>query len=149
MELKMRRDAPGPRRAHFPRLAADGFALVEVLVALLLLAFASAGAATGMTLALRAAHAARAQHQGLALFADLAESLRASAPAGRPRLVELWAGAAADRMPPAARRGLAATGEQLVAQPAAPVESWRMHLAWQDRLTRHALAMNARIDLPR
>lgn len=134
------------RDGHLLRGRRGGFALLEVLVALLLLAFGAAGSAAGFTLALRGQHAAAGAHLALALAADAGERLRAVAAGARGAEAQGWAVSARERLAPGAAPGFDAVLAPL-AGTAATVDAWRLRLQWHDRLGLPAREYEARLDV--
>jgi Tfp pilus assembly protein PilV len=137
------------RDGHLPRGRRGGFALLEVLVALLLLAFGAAGAAAGFTLALRGQHAAAGAHLALALAADAGERLRAVAAGARGAEAQGWEIRARERLAPGAAPGFDAVLAPLdgAAAAGATADAWRLRLQWHDRLGLPAREYEARLDV--
>jgi Tfp pilus assembly protein PilV len=131
------------------RSPAHGFALLEVLIAVLLLAFAATGWVGGLTLALRAQHSARDLYQAVALVADLGEELRARPPASREQTAARWQTRAAARMSPSARGTVLAVATR-ASRPASPVvDTWQATLQWQDKLAPQAMSLREQMGLLR
>lgn len=112
-----------------------GFALLEVLAALLLLTFGLLGVASALVAALRAQHAAGASLAALGAAADAGEHLRAVPPAARIEAALAWTASARERL--AALPGRPFTEDPSLAPEALPGEDgepWRLRLVWRDRL---------------
>jgi Tfp pilus assembly protein PilV len=77
----MGRDAPRPGKALVTLTSNQGFGLVDVLVALLLLAVTLLGTGTALVRTQAASQAAMLQTRAIDLMADLAEDLRPGADA--------------------------------------------------------------------
>jgi len=111
----MNRDVSGPGRAP------AGFALVETLIAALLLAVGTLAVATALGASWRAMEAAVQAQQAVERFADLAEELRSVAAGDRAATAAAWV-----------RRSDA--GSAVTAAPAVEgVVSWQARLEWADR----------------
>ena len=120
----MHRDVGGPRRAHRAAPRGAGFALVEVLLSALLLAFGAAALGAALRAAWAAAAEAAQDTQAIARLADLAESLRAVPSLARPAVVAAW------RQQIQMQPGAQGQGDA-VEDPGLPV--WRVTLAWSTR----------------
>jgi Tfp pilus assembly protein PilV len=131
----------GQRLAGQPR----GFALIEVLVGSLLLAFGALTFATGLTLALRGQHASAARQLAVQSAADVAELLRVTAPEQRQAVIATWEANIASRWPPAA----APLAVRVLSVPsvAPQMPAWQVQLQWQDRIASQPLRLDASFGL--
>jgi Tfp pilus assembly protein PilV len=130
----MHRDVGGPGTALLARRSA-GFALVETLLAALLLAAGTAGIAGALRGAWRTMAAASAASAAVGHLADLAEQLRAASPADRAAVAAAWQGALGDGAAAVQTAG------------AGGVARWQARVGWQDRLSADGLAIGQVIGL--
>ena len=133
----MRLSATRPGTLSSPRMSKDaqrpgtaGFALIEVMVSLLLLAVALLGAAAALIEALAAQQAALVQTRAADLAGDLSETLRAGLPPSETDIqVAAWRDAVATQLPGAtAVLEPTALGEDSAALPA----SFHILLQWHE-----------------
>lgn len=92
------------RDAHRPGMA--GFALIEALVSLLLLAAGLLGAGRAVVEAMAAQHAALLQTRAADLASDLAETVRAINPGSTSTELAAWQSAALSQLPMADAQAL-------------------------------------------
>jgi Tfp pilus assembly protein PilV len=124
---------------------AKGFALVEVLVGALVLAFGSLTFAAGLTLAVRGHHASASRQLAVNAAADIGELLRVAAPEQRLAVVARWQARVSSRWPPAAAP-LTASVEPVTAT-AARIPAWQAQLQWQDGIAAAPLRLTARFGI--
>ncbi|MEO8316578.1 MAG: hypothetical protein ABI645_17500, partial [Pseudomonadota bacterium] len=109
----------------------SGFALMEALIALLLLATAMIGAGTAMVHSLAGQRAALLRTQAVDLAADLAEALRAAPDAAAQEAeISAWQAAVLRRLPQAQSDALRRPPPQTGATSLSP--GFDIHLQWRD-----------------
>jgi hypothetical protein len=116
---------------HVRPAAAAGFGLVDVLVALVLLALTLLGACGGLHFALRATHAATLQARAVDLVADLAEDIYGGNTARLQAELGAWRGRVRSNLPVHRQAASSLATHQL--QHAAlndPVEWFDLRLNW-------------------
>lgn len=117
----MDKDVLGPGMAPLQPPRRAGFALVEVLLAALLLAVGAAGVAGSLRQAWRGLGAAERAQEAVTRLADLAEELRSAPPTERPAAAAAW-------------QARAGAGASVSLGPVLEgVASWQASLEWPDR----------------
>jgi Tfp pilus assembly protein PilV len=144
-------DASRPRMAPFNASgpvtvpARGGFALLEVLLALFLLALGSLGCAAGFTAALRAQEAALAQRAAVAAAAGLAERLRSVPAPSRESEAAAWRASVLAATSPLSRISRSPLLRTAATRAPDAPEEWSLLMAWRDRLAASALQLELQL----